>query len=38
MTKKVGGITAYYNEKGELVNIFDENGDCNWGDTVYELH
>jgi len=23
-----GGITAYYNEKGELVNIFDERGDC----------
>jgi len=23
-----GGITAYYNEKGELVNIFDQSGDC----------
>jgi len=27
-----GGISAYYNEKGELVNIFDQSGDCNWGE------
>jgi len=34
-----GGITAYYDEKGELVNIFDESGDACWGEgEEYWVH